>query len=165
MTRGFTLIELLVTMAVLLIVVSGVAYGFSGANKLQTRDAAAERLRQAMLQARSNAQAGKKDCQVCGAASGICGDGDVPLDGWEVDVTAGSFSVYGVCGARTFSNHTESLPQGVTASLTGDNSTNLVFKPLGGTNLTTTRTVAVSVSGVTDKHFDVYTIGQITTFY
>ncbi|TSC87467.1 MAG: coagulation factor 5/8 type domain-containing protein [Microgenomates group bacterium Gr01-1014_16] len=165
MKKGFTLIEILIGLGVMLILLTAASSGLSNANKRQTLDQVTENVRQAFFQARTNAQAGKKDCTACGA-TGACGTGDAPLDGWRVTIVdPDTYRVEGVCGANTaFSTRNYDLPSGIT--MVGSK-TSVTFKPVGlGTDLGPGEVMTVAVyrtSGDTGtKSFQVNPAGEVT---
>jgi len=127
----------------MLILVTAASSGLSNANKRQSLDQVTENVRQAFLQARSYAQAGKKDCQACGAPGPgyQCGTGDAALTGWRVTIVdPDTYRIEGVCGVNTtFLTRDYDVP-GFTLVPSGS----VTFYPIGlGTNLSTPMDVAI----------------------
>jgi Tfp pilus assembly protein FimT len=163
--EGFTLIEAIITLGVITLVFGMTFTSTYKSNEQKKITESAETVRQYYMQAKTLALAGKKDCQSCGAASGVCGTGDAALKGWRVIVTATNFQMYGECGAGTtfFSTGVKTLPANVTLNISGNS--NIIFYPLNkGTNLnsTTTITVTSSTTGMTNKSFTVNPQGEIS---
>lgn len=151
MRRAFTLIEMMVTLALVAVVFSFTISSFRTANRQQQVEANAEKFRQALRTARANVQAGKKNCQACGASAAstpayACGTGDGPLLYWRVVVNTGvtppTYTVNGYCvnptsGVISFSSgetNKVSTPLALTAVAAGVNRTLLTadFLPGGG---------------------------------
>lgn len=140
---GVTLIEIIIVMGLMALVTLAVVTNYSGSTRRQTVVGAAEEIRTAFFQARANAASGRKDCGTCGAAGGVCGTGDSPLQGWEVNVSTTTnpvaYTVRGVCsplpyptGVPTpFLTKSESLPTGVTVTVAGGVMP-VLFRPVGG---------------------------------
>jgi len=174
MKKGFTLVEMLVSLG-LVAMLAGIGFAStlrSNAQKEVTESA--EMIRQSFMQAKSMAQAGKKDCTVCGATGGVCGNGDTPLVGWRTTIVAGTpvtMEIHGECGTvipytQFFASGSKSFPSRVTLTLTG--SGNVVFYPLNkGTNLGSTTTVRLSstITGLTSKTFTISRQGEISSIY
>lgn len=168
MKKGFTLVEMLVVLGVISIVAGIGLANLRNRNKDERVVESAENLRQAFLQAKSQAQSGKKNCAACGAAGGVCGAGDSSLLGWRVTLYAApvSYEIKGECGnvlAPTptpfFPGGVKYLPVGVTLTTGGGNT--MVFRGGGlGTDLTAPMTVTVSASGIT-RAFTVQVNGEI----
>lgn len=68
-------------------------------SRVQAVEGGAEQIKQAFRTAKANAQSGKKDCLLCGAVGGVCGNGDAPLDGWKVvlDTVNQKYYLQGSC--------------------------------------------------------------------
>lgn len=143
--KGFTLIEMLISIALVgFMVVIGTAT-FNTTSRRERVNGGAQRVRQALLQAKANAQAGVKDCGACGAAGGVCGRGDRPLLGWRVVLTANTpptpdvYEVEGLCGALPypapgwirFYYRRENLPVNVEMTVSGALNS-VLFRPAGG---------------------------------
>jgi len=164
MKKGFTLVELLVALGVVAIVAGVGLTNLRGRNRDERVVESAEKLKQAFLQAKSQAQSGKKDCGACGAVSGVCGSGDVPLLGWRVSLwgtTPPSYSILGICGAITFYTAGPiSLSDGVAVGTVGG--TSVLFTPRGlGTDLTGAVAVTVSATGIS-RSFSIQANGEIS---
>lgn len=165
MRRGFTLVEMLAVLAIVAIVAGAGMMNLRTRNRDERVVEAAENLRQAFLQVKSQAQAGKKDCAACGATGGACGTGDSPLLGWRVLLFAApSYRIRGECGdplAPTlfFTSGVRTLPPNVTLTTTG--SSTVLFRAGGlGTDLTGPMTVTVSASGIS-RNFVVQVNGEV----
>lgn len=161
MRRAFTLVEILVTISLMVFFTTIGAANFQGANQRQAVDQAAERLRQAMFQAKSNAQSGKKDCLACGAVGGVCGQGDKSLSGWQVLVGSNDFTVQGVCQGTTFGSRSETLQSKVsTVASIGS----VLFRPLGqGTDLMSTASFGAKGDAIgISQTFTVSTSGEVS---
>jgi len=161
MKKGFTLLEILVVLGVIAIVAGVGLANLRNRNSDERVVESAEKLKQAFLQAKSQAQSGKKDCRLCGAVSGVCGTGDVPLLGWRVSLwPAPSYSILGLCGIITFSTLGPiNLPIGVGVSTTGGSS--VLFYPGGlGTDLLNPMQITVSATGIT-RIFTIEKNGEI----
>jgi prepilin-type N-terminal cleavage/methylation domain-containing protein len=175
MRRAFTLIEVMVTLG-LVALVAGLGMRFSVRSTEQKRiTEAAQTIRQYYSQAKSLAQAGRKDCGLCGAAGGVCGNGDNPLLGWRITlnttVTPVTYELHGECAISAlptptpfFSTGTKTLPNSVTVTVTGSGS-NVLFYPLNkGTNMSSASTLSVSstMTGLTTKSFNISAQGEIS---
>ncbi len=166
---GFTLIELMVAMMIMVTLLAVGIARFSGYNLRQKNKAAIDRVRQLFQTAKSNAQAGKKNCAEvsCGGQNGIC-DGipnEVPTDGrlvgWMVVFNAArnGVTLSGRCGAGPTWSLTGEERLGVTVTLNNPASRceNLIFAPDGTNSLSGgqicsvtagTETVTVNSSGL-----------------
>ena len=114
-----TMVEILVAIAIVGLML---AMGINNSQQVRNRlvvMAVAEDIRSGLRMAKANAQSGKKDCAACGAVGGVCGKGDAALDGWQVTIMAGSYTVGGECGVVSFGQQTKDLPQGVVAEPSG----------------------------------------------
>jgi len=141
--KGFSLIEILVTISLVGIGIGMAVVSFTATSRRERVTNTADRVRQLLQQAKSNAQHGVKDCLACGAASGVCGQGDVPLQGWRVTFnTLGgpphSVTLEGWCSAApypaagtVFSSRTEMLPDGVEMTTTG-HLVSVLYRARGG---------------------------------
>ena len=133
MRRGFTLIEVIIAIGVMLILLTAAASNLQNANRRQSLDQVAENVRQTFLQAKSYAQAGKKDCAFCAGVAQpySCGTSptELPLDGWRVTVNTNDYVMEGVCGGVAFSTRTVQLPVGIVASTGAVSSVR--FLPIG----------------------------------
>jgi prepilin-type N-terminal cleavage/methylation domain-containing protein len=164
MKKGFTLVELLVALGVVAIVAGVGLTNLRGRNRDERVVESAEKLKQAFLQAKSQAQSGKKDCRLCGAVSGVCGTGDVPLLGWRVSLwptTPPSYSILGLCDVIPFSTLGPiNLSDGVAVNTSGGSS--VLFIPQGlGTDLPgASMTVQVSATGII-RSFTIQKNGEI----
>jgi prepilin-type N-terminal cleavage/methylation domain-containing protein len=140
---GFTLVEVLVVMGLLSMTVGLVVSNYQRTSKRQAVDGAAQTLRQAFIDARSNALAGKKDEATCSVYN-------YALDGWWVNVNTTAspvtYSVYGSCGGLQFPSPVveQSLPAGVTVTA---GVSQILFRPLNrGTDLAASTNFVVSSS-------------------
>lgn len=127
---GLTLIELLVVMAITALITSGGLAAYSSFNNSQTVRAVASDLKNNLRLAQGKASAQEKPagCSV--------------LDGYQVDITASSYSMVTLCNGDKAQESTRQnfpLPSGVTLSP----ATQIIFRILGegATN------AAIAVSG------------------
>ncbi len=116
MKKGFTLIELMVGIGLVTVITSFGVASFRTSSRRQAVDTAADRLRQVLLQARSNALYGKKECT------------GGPLDGWRVVVVGRTVVLENVCVGNIISRPLETFA-GTTVSVS-PNAT-ILFKPIG----------------------------------
>lgn len=160
MKKGLTLIEVLVSVGVMLVLLTAAGSGLRKANSRQSLDQVTENVRQAFLQAKSYAQAGKKDCAGCGGTA-ACEVTDLPLDGWRVTVNPSNYWVEGVCGGSIFLAKQYNLSGYTMAANPGS----VTFRPIGlGTDLTGPMDVAVyKAAGPTEvESFRIETTGEVT---
>ncbi|HJZ05130.1 hypothetical protein A2634_03600 [Candidatus Amesbacteria bacterium RIFCSPHIGHO2_01_FULL_48_32] len=158
MTKGFTLVEVILAMGLSVILLGFGASTFQSTVRRQAVDQTAERINQVLQEAKTNAQAGKKDCAVCGCTGAST---DLALEGWEVTMTTSSYTLSGKCGTTYFyTSGVQPLPGGIVVSYNPGNS--VMFKPLGqGTNLAANYSVVVYQPGVAARGFSVTTGGEI----
>ncbi len=140
MKRGFTLLEFMITLGILAIfAVMGVTSFQSSSRRQQLQNASA-RIHQIYVAAKTNAQSGKKNCLVCGATNGVCGKGDLPLLGWEVNLnnSSGTITTQGVCGTESNPIRFTMDQQPANAEKIGagivvvPNTSSVMFRPSGG---------------------------------
>lgn len=142
MKKAFSLMEVIITAALFAVIFSGIFINFQRTSHLQTLNNQAERVRQAFTVARTSALNGKKDCSFCGATGGLCGNGDVPLQGWLVVTQSNRVTVQGICSAtgyppiapdlvRTWNDGSITIEP--VSGVTVTSSTQIVlFRPVGG---------------------------------
>ena len=143
---GFTLLEILLAMA---LITFGIGWGmtnFRRATRVQELDSSTKRLLQTFSTARAHALSGNKNCEVCGAAGGVCGNGDKMLTGWQVSVNINdpSFVLNGYCETVNFTNRlAETIPANITlTSVPARSSIAVIFKPLNqGADFQSTPTI------------------------
>jgi prepilin-type N-terminal cleavage/methylation domain-containing protein len=101
MNKGITLIELVLVMALIGLMSWGVATTYTKSNRVQAVANGAKEVKQALQNARSYVESGKKDCGICGATGTghACGTGDGPLIGWTVvfNNTNKTYQLVGKC--------------------------------------------------------------------
>lgn len=160
MKKGFSLLEILVVIGLMVLLMGAGVASFQASNQRQKLVQAKERVRQILLQARSNAQSGKKDCQACGAPgpSYTCGQlnpgtglaYDAPLFGWRLMFTGGSpmgYRMDGFCPpasgfppdstSNVFSTKSELLPAGITVTTNATSAPAYIFFKVGGQGVLT----------------------------
>jgi hypothetical protein len=155
--------------------IAGLA-SFREGTRIHTVESATERLRQLFSQAKVNAASGKKDCTTCGA-TGACGTGDLPLQGWSVNVdnttSPVSATIQGLCGSNQypslplptpFLTKTELVPNGLTVTMlkgaTNIGPTPILFRPFGGGVVPEVNSATVYTFNIADQwgHSDSFTI-------
>jgi len=172
MKKGFSLAELLVSLGIVVLLAGAGIATTLRSNEQKKITEAAETVRQAVVQAKSMVAAGKKDCGLCGATGGVCGNGDNPLLGWRVAVTVSpvTYELHGECATVAaptptpyYSSGVKTLPTRVT--LTPSGAVNILFYPLNkGTNLAapTTFVFSSTMAGLTTKRFTISTQGEVS---
>ena len=165
--KGFSLVEMMVALG-LVAIMSGIGLASTlRSNEQKKITESAEMARQFFMQAKSMAQAGKKDCAICGATGGVCGRGDTPLAGWRTIITSASpvtLVVRGECGASTFFSSTKTFPNRIILNATR----NVLFLPLNkGTNLNNPVTITINstMNLLTSKTFTISPQGEISAIY
>jgi len=90
MNKGFTLIELLVVSGIIIVLGGIGVVSYNRFNQSRLTRNIAEDIISGLRVAQNNAQSGKK--------SNVCVD--TPLDGWQIDLSAG-LNIKEICGAET----------------------------------------------------------------
>lgn len=88
-------------MGILLVITTFGVANYNYTSKKQAVEATAEKLKQSLIQAKSNVASGKKNCAVCGCTGG---SSDRPLVGWKVLVknTDKTIEMIGYCGTFSY---------------------------------------------------------------
>ena len=97
--RGFTLIEMIIVLAIIGLIIAIGVPAYQNYNRGRMLDQAKERLKQDLLLARSRAQSGEK-------VSGCSTD---RLEGYYIQFTGNSYTIFGRCGVLDFSSTTVNL--------------------------------------------------------
>lgn len=171
MKKAFSLVELLVVLGIVAIL-AGIGFASTlRSNEQKKITESAETIRQYFMQAKSYAQAGKKDCSACGATGGVCGNGDNPMLGWRVTINTASppeFEMHGECAIVAAPTPTPFFRTGqkkVPTRVTVTGPVDVLFKPRNeGTNLAVDVTITINstMTLLTQKSFVVKTSGEIT---
>ncbi len=147
--QGFTLVEIMVVISLMAILAGTGIAGYRNSARKQAVEVAAQKLISALRKAQVNAAAGVKE--------GCAGT----LTGWQVNVSANSYTIEGLCGVTTFNSRTENYTG---ASVTVFPSPNpILFKVLNqGTNIIGSTTVTLGVTGISyTRNVKVLWTGQI----
>ncbi len=167
MKRAFTLIEILIAVGLMTILMSVMLARFNNYAKNQKAITAAERIRQVIIEAKTNMVARKIDCSVCGGADKMCNNSpdDTPLDYWQVSFSTpdpASYTILGNCGGvgKDFFIRTESFPGvNLVVTLTGGY---IRFLPDLVTNQTATRLIRTRINNLVLKTVNITANGQAT---
>ncbi len=170
MKKGFTMVEIIMAIGLVTVMSGAILAQYIRYNQQRTAQTTAERLAQVFAEARTNAEGGKIDCNICGGVNNICDNqNDAVFLGWRVSMItahgANGYEIEGECfdsshGTLTFMNRTEQFP--TTALISSPNGTQVLFKPLnGGTDLTSSMYLSVQGSDGTQSGFYVTPAGEI----